>query len=64
MKIRNKSENNKYKNHVESAIDEIEQAIDSITYSCYPNINQRLIKELKKTVSIMNDALDACIFKP
>lgn len=64
MKVRNKNENNRYKNHVESAIDEIEQAIDSITYSCYPDINKRTIEKLKNTIEIMNDALDACIFKP
>ena len=64
MKIRNKNENNRYQKHIESAIDEIEQAIDSITYSCYPNINERTIEKLKNAIKIIDDAFDACIFKP
>ena len=64
MKIRNKNENNRYKNHIESAIDEIEQAIDTITYSSYPDINKRIIEKLKSAINIMDDAIDACIFKP
>ena len=64
MKIRNKSENNHYKNHIESAIDEIKQAIDTITYSSYPDINKRTIEKLQNVIKTMDDALDACIFKP
>ena len=64
MKVRNKNENTWYKNHIESAIDELEQAIDTISYISYPDINKRTIEKLKDAIKIMDDALDACIFKP
>lgn len=64
MKVRNKNENIRYRNHIESAIDEIEQAIDSITFSSYPDINKRTIEKLKNAIKIMDDAIDTCIFKP
>lgn len=64
MKVRNKSENIRYRNHVESAIDEIQQAIDTITYSSYPEINKRIIEKLQNITELMENALDACICKP
>ena len=64
MKIRNKNENNAYTKHLESAIDEIQQAIDCITYISYPETNKRTIEKLKKSISIIEDMLNMCIFKP
>ena len=64
MKIRNKNENYYYIKHLESAIDEAKQAIDAITYVSYPEMNQRTIAKLKKSISTMEDMLNMCIFKP
>lgn len=64
MKIRNKNENRIFIDHVESAIDKAEQAIDTITYTSYPEMNKRTIEKLKKAIDMMEDALEACIFKP
>lgn len=64
MKVRNKNENIRYRKHIESAMDEIKQAIDSITYSAYPEVNKRTIEKLQNVIKTMDDALDACIFKP
>lgn len=64
MKIRNKTENYCFTEYLESAIDKAEQAVDTITYTSYPQINQRAIAKLKKAISIMDDVLDGCIFKP
>lgn len=64
MKIRNKNENHDYTKYLKSAIDEAEQAIDSITYTSYPEMNKRTIEKLKKAIDMMEDALEACIFKP
>jgi len=64
MKIRNKNENRIFVDHVESAIDKAEQAIDSITYTSYPEMNKRTIEKLKKAIDMMEDALNMCIFKP
>ena len=64
MKIRNKNENYNYVEYLESAIDKAMQAVDSITYTSYPEINQRTIAKLGKAISMMEDALETCIFKP
>jgi hypothetical protein len=64
MKIRNKNENVSYIEHLESAIDEIKQAIDSITYVSYPETNRRTIDKLKKAIIVLEDMINMCIFKP
>ena len=64
MKIRNKNENYRYADYLESAIDKAQQAIDNITYTCYPEINQRTIAKLREAICMMDEALDTCIFKP
>lgn len=64
MKIRNKKENTVYLQHLESAIDELKQAIDSITYVSYPETNRRTIDKLRKAIAIIEDMLNTCIFKP
>lgn len=64
MKIRNKNENIQFIKHIESAIDELKQAIDSITYTSYPDINKRTIATLEKAIDIMENVLNNCIFKP
>lgn len=64
MKIRNKNENIRFTKHIESAIDEIKQAIDCITYESYPDINKRTIATLEKAIDIMENVLNNCIFKP
>lgn len=64
MKVRNKNENIRYRSHIESSMDEIKQAIDTITYPSYPDINKRTIEKLKNAINIIDDALNSCIFKP
>lgn len=64
MKIRNKNENRVFADYLESAIDKTQQAIDSITYSSYPDMNKRTIAELEKAIDIIDKALNTCIFKP
>lgn len=64
MKVRNKSENINYIDYLETAIDQIEQVIDSITYSSYPEMNQRLAAKLKEAINILDACSEAAIFKP
>ena len=64
MKIRNRNENARYIDLIETAIDEVKQSIDNITYMAYPEINQRTIAKLKEAICMMDEALDTCIFKP
>ena len=64
MKVRNKNDNVRYINHIETAIDQANQAIDSITYSAYPELNQRTIAKLKAAIHSLEDALEAPLFKP
>ena len=64
MKIRNKNENRQFIEHLNNAIDEIEQAIDAITYESFPDINKRTITALEKTIDIIKNVLKNCIFKP
>lgn len=64
MKIRNKNENCYYAEYLKSAISEARQAVDTITYVSYPEVNQRTIAKLNKAIHMMNEALDGCIFKP
>ena len=64
MKVRNKSENINYIDYLETAIDQLEQAIDSITYTSYPEINQRLTAKLKEVINILDACSGAVIFKP
>ena len=64
MKIRNKNENIDYAEYLKSAISEARQAVDAITYTSYPEVNQRTIAKLNKAIHMMNEALDTCIFKP
>lgn len=64
MKIRNKNENYYYVEHLESAISETRQAIDTITYISYSEVNQRTIAKLRKAIHMMDEALNTCIFKP
>ena len=64
MKIRNKNENTKFNRHIATAIDEIQQAIDSITYTSFPEINRRTIATLEKAINILKNVSKNCIFKP
>lgn len=64
MKIRNKNENIEYIEHLANAISEVRQAIDTITYISYPEVNQRTIARLNKAIHMMNEACDTCVFKP
>lgn len=64
MKIRNKNENRDYTEYLKSAISEAKQALDTITYESYPEINQRTIARLRKAIHVMNEAIDTPIFKP
>lgn len=64
MKIRNKNENNQFIKHIKTAIDEMQQAIDSITYTSYPEINSRTIATLNKVVDILENVSKNWIYKP
>lgn len=64
MRVRNKNENIDFINYIKSAIDDVEQAIDGITYISYPEMNKRTKENLKKAIAIMEDTLNMCIFKP
>jgi hypothetical protein len=64
MKIRNKNENIQFIKHIENATDELRQAIDSITYISYPEVNQRTITTINKAIDILENVLRNCIFKP
>lgn len=64
MKIRNKNDNTEYTEFLKSAISEAKQAVDSITYESYPEINQRTIARLRKAIHVMREAIDTPIFKP
>ena len=64
MKIRTKSENYYFNEYIEESIDKAQQAIDSITYPTYPEMNKRTIEKLKKAKDMMEEALKMCIFKP
>ena len=64
MKICNKNENTKFNRHIATAIDEIQQAIDSITYTSFPEINKRTIATLEKVIDILENVSRNCIFKP
>lgn len=64
MKIRNKNDNIRYIDHLETAADKVQQAIDNITYTSYPEMNKRTIAKLEEAISILEHAMETCIFKP
>lgn len=64
MKVRNKNDNLKYVDHLEEAIDKVEQAIDNITYSSYPELNKRLIAKLQEVAEFLDTCSHAAVFKP
>jgi hypothetical protein len=64
MKLRSKIEKAPYVAYLTSAISEVEQAIDSITYTAYPELNKRTIDKLQEIIDLLDKASVACIFKP
>lgn len=56
--------NNRFTEYLESAIDKAEQAVSSISYSSYPEINKDVIAKIEKAIALMEDALDMEISKP
>lgn len=64
MKIRNRKENYDYIKHLESAIYEIKQAIDTITYLSHPEVNQGKIAKLRKVIHVIDEMVNTCVFKP
>ena len=64
MKVRNKNENVRYVNHIDSAVDQVQQAIDSISYSSYPDLNKRTIAKLQEALDLLDRARATPIFKP
>lgn len=64
MKIRTYNENHSFMDNLESAIVKTQEAISSISYSSYPNINKETIINLEMAISIMEDMLEMDIFKP
>ncbi len=55
---RTKDENARYIDLMESAIDKAEQAIGSITYSSFPEINAELRKKIQNACCILEEALE------
>jgi molybdopterin synthase catalytic subunit len=56
--------NERFMEYLESAIDKAEQAVDSISYSSYPEVNKEVIAKIEKAIAIMEEALDMEISKP
>lgn len=64
MKVRNKNENVRYVDCLETAVDKVQQAIDNITYTSYPELNKRTIAKLEEIVHDLEVATNTCLFKP
>lgn len=64
MKIRTHDENYRLIEHLESAIGKTQEAISSISYSSYPNLNRDAIIKLETAIMMMEDVLEMGIFKP
>jgi hypothetical protein len=64
MRVRNKKENSDYVEYLETAIDLINQAIDSVSYPGYPEINQNLIAKLEEAKGLLEACSRAGVFKP
>ena len=64
MKVRTASDNVRYVNYLEEAIDRVQQAIDSITYTAYPKVNQKTISKLEEALYTLEEAAEARLFKP
>lgn len=64
MKVRNKNENVRYIDYLDVAIDQIQQAMDNITYTTYPEMNKRTIAKLAEIISLLSSAQGNAIFKP
>lgn len=54
----------RFMEYLESAIDKAGQAISSISYSSYPEINKDPITTLRQAITLMTDVLDMEIHKP
>ena len=64
MKICTHNENYELIGNLESAIGKTQEAIGSISYSSYPNLNREAIIKLETAIMMMNDVLEMSIFKP
>ena len=64
MKIRNKKENTAYAEYLRTAIDQIEQAVDSVTYPTYPELNQGVITKLNDAIKLLDACTTAGILMP
>lgn len=60
----NMEENCRFAGYLASAIDYAEQAISSILYPDYPEINKETIAKIQTACDIMEEVLDSDIFKP
>ena len=64
MKVRNKTENVYYRSLLKDAVDNAKEAIDSISYESYPDLNHNTVTKLEEAIRILNSAIAAPIFKP
>lgn len=64
MKIRNKKENTSYIECLDTVLDQIDLAIDNITYTDCPELNERTIARLREAAEIVALATTVPIFKP
>lgn len=56
-------QNTEYIDLMESAIDKAEQAIAHITYTSFPQVNSDTIEKIKGACRILEEALQAEIYK-
>jgi hypothetical protein len=54
----------RFYDYLESSIDKAELAINSISYSSYPEINKEVIAKIEKAITIMEEALEMEISEP
>ena len=64
MKVRNRAENIQYIASLDEVINFINQAIDCVTYTAYPELNKRQIEKLRDALEIVHEARHAVIYKP
>jgi len=62
--IRDTTENIRFFDLIETAIDKLEQAVSNISYPAFPHINKDVAEKIGKTIAILYDVLNSDIYKP
>ena len=50
--------------HLTIAVDQAEQAISCLTHPSYPDLNKNIIEKIESAITLLEDCIDADIFKP